>query len=471
MSSKQLSLAATWNVAPALFLAFAVTSCGGGGGGGGGVTAVPDSYLIADNQPNTVLNVGAPGVLGNDSGGLLTASTVTGTSCGNLSLNADGSFSYTHTATGGPSCDKSDSFTYRASSGGVSATATVTLNVNQPPVIDSNKVCLQTGPETITDPPQSISGTLSASAADPEGQPLTYTVSNGSQGSVSVNALTGQFTYTPFGVSTSRGADTFTFQVSDGTLTSQGTYKVVHTPRIMALGDSVTWGKNSMNLPPSGQRVSYRQPLKDVLTAAGYTIDFVGQLNDGAGAGLADEQHEGHGGCRADELVNGIGSGGCSLGQGVAGTTLSNWLNLDKPDVILLHIGTNDLSTAGAFDPNDINDVESILNIIDSWEGSNWPVTVVAAKIITNRGLATSETTSFNNALETMILSRAGDKLEWVDQQTNVQVPGDYDDLLHPNVSGFQKMSGVWLWPLTGDSNISTPSGSHSGAGVLSKCP
>jgi lysophospholipase L1-like esterase len=470
MSSKKPPLAAIWNVVPALLFVLAVTGCGGGGGGGG-VSAAPDSYLIADNQPNTVLNVGAPGVLANDSGGSLTASIVSSTSCGNLNLNADGSFTYTHTATGGPSCDKSDSFTYRASSGGGSATTTVTLNVNQPPAIDSSKVCLETGPETITDPPQSISGTLFASATDPEGQPLTYAVSNGSKGSVSVNALTGEFTYTPFGVSTSRGADTFTFQVSDGMLTTQGTYKIVHTPRVMPLGDSVTWGKNSSNQPPSGERVGYRLPLKTALTNAGYEIDFVGQLNDGAAAGLADEQHEGHGGCRADELLSGIGSGGCSQGQGVPGTTLSDWLALDKPDVVLLHIGTNDLSSAGSFNPNDINDVNNILNVIDTWEGANWPVTVVAAKIITNRELATPETDSFNAALQTMILSRTGDKLEWVDQQANVSVPDDYADLLHPNAGGFQKMSDVWLWPLTGDATISTVSGDHSGPGILPKCP
>ena len=460
MSSKQQVLGAKWNVVPALLLGLAVTSCGGGGGGGSGVSAAPDSYTIPDNQPDTVLNVGAPGVLANDSGGSLTASMVTSTSCGNLNLNADGSFSYTHTAAGG-ACGISDSFTYRATDGNQSATATVTLNVNQPPL--ANNRCQQT--VQINQP---VAGTLSAN--DPEGQQVTFSLINdGGKGHVVItNPLTGEFTYTPD--NNSRGADTFTFRASDGTLTADGMYKIVHTPRVMALGDSITWGKNSLNQPSSELRVSYRQALKDALTNAGYEIDFVGQLNNGAGAGLVDEQHEGHGGCTANDLVNGIGSGGCSSGQGVPNSKLSDWLALDKPDVVLLHIGTNDISNAGGFDPNNINDVESMLNIIDNWEVANWPVTVIVAKIITNRDYP-ADTTSFNNALQTMVLSRTGDSLELVDQQTNVQVPGDYSDQLHPNVSGFQKMSNVWLWPLTGDSNISTQSGSHFGAGILPKCP
>ena len=63
-----------------------------------------------------MLTVPAPGVLGNDSdpdGDPLTAVLVTGPSHGSLTLNANGSFSYT------PAADfaGSDSFTYRASDG------------------------------------------------------------------------------------------------------------------------------------------------------------------------------------------------------------------------------------------------------------------------------------------------------------------------------------------------------------------
>jgi hypothetical protein len=80
---------------------------------------------------DTLLTVGAPGVLANDSdpNGLpLTATLLTGVSHGLLALNPDGGFTYTPDAgyTG------ADSFTYQASNGTeVSNVATVRITVEE----------------------------------------------------------------------------------------------------------------------------------------------------------------------------------------------------------------------------------------------------------------------------------------------------------------------------------------------------
>jgi hypothetical protein len=87
-------------------------------------TAVNDSFTIGQSA---TLSVSAPGVLANDSGGAgSTATLVTGPSNGTLTLNSDGSFTYTPTSTfSGP-----DSFTYREVSGGAqSNVATVAITV------------------------------------------------------------------------------------------------------------------------------------------------------------------------------------------------------------------------------------------------------------------------------------------------------------------------------------------------------
>ena len=89
-------------------------------------TALDDSY----NTPqDTVLTVPAPGVLGNDSdanGDAMTAELRSNPNNGSVSLNADGSFSYTP-ANG---FSGSDSFSYRANDGqDVSNDATVTISV------------------------------------------------------------------------------------------------------------------------------------------------------------------------------------------------------------------------------------------------------------------------------------------------------------------------------------------------------
>ena len=63
-----------------------------------------------------MLTVAAPGVLGNDAdpdGNPLTATLVTGAGHGSLTLNANGSFTYTPAA----NFNGTDTFTYRASDG------------------------------------------------------------------------------------------------------------------------------------------------------------------------------------------------------------------------------------------------------------------------------------------------------------------------------------------------------------------
>jgi len=80
-------------------------------GGNTPPVAVDDTYTTTQDTP---LNVAAPGVLGNDiDWEPLTAALDTGPASGVLSLNADGSFSYTPTA----SFSGTVSFTYRANDG------------------------------------------------------------------------------------------------------------------------------------------------------------------------------------------------------------------------------------------------------------------------------------------------------------------------------------------------------------------
>jgi VCBS repeat-containing protein len=97
--------------------------------------ATNDSYTTSED---TALTEAAPGVLTNDTdadGDALTAALVSGPAHGTLTLNADGSFTYTPAANyNGP-----DAFTYKANDGIANsnvATVSLTVNaVNDPPTV------------------------------------------------------------------------------------------------------------------------------------------------------------------------------------------------------------------------------------------------------------------------------------------------------------------------------------------------
>jgi hypothetical protein len=291
----------------------------------------------------------------------------------------------------------------------------------------------------------SLSGRLPSSVSQATGFTIT---SLPSKGTVTVtNPNTGDFVYESN--VNARGTDSFMYRVTN----SQGQsvtslFNVVFIPRVMPLGDSITWGRTlpasngDGHNPPIGQRVGYRKVLRDLLAGAGYRIDYVGTLQSGYDSGFLpdDPDHEGHGAWTTAHLADGFP--GAPTGTG--GGNLAEWLDATKPDVVLLHSGTNDLNNGA--DPTSVaQEVERLLNIIDSWESSNWPVTVVLARII-NTNPATAATTAFNNALNNNVYSpRAarGDRIRLADHQGALN-GGDYSDQLHPNDSGYQKMANVW---------------------------
>jgi VCBS repeat-containing protein len=171
--------------------------------------AVNDAFTTNEDTP---LNVGVPGVLGNDSdpdGNPLTAVLETGPAVGTLTLNANGSFSYTPPANfNGPV-----SFTYRASDGAlVSDPATVTITVtavNDAPVAinDSYSTPFQTA-LTIAAP-----GVL-GNDTDVEGNPLAAVLGTGPANGTLTLSANGAFIYTPnAGFS---GSDSFTYRANDG---------------------------------------------------------------------------------------------------------------------------------------------------------------------------------------------------------------------------------------------------------------
>jgi VCBS repeat-containing protein len=175
--------------------------------------SIDDSYNVDED---TVLNVPAPGVLGNDDdvdGDLITAELVNGPANGVLTLNDDGSFTYTP----GANFSGTDSFTYKASDwlvDGNTATVTIAVNpVNDPPVATADGYSVNEN-DTLSVAAPGVLGNDS----DPDSDPMTAVkASDPSHGTLTLNA-DGSFTYTPYPDYT--GADSFSYRVFDGALES-----------------------------------------------------------------------------------------------------------------------------------------------------------------------------------------------------------------------------------------------------------
>lgn len=179
-----------------------------------------DSYSINED---TSLNAADPGVLANDTdadGDTLSAELVSGPGHGSLTLNSNGSFSYT------PAVNYSgaDSFTYRAHDGkAYSNPAAVSITVN---AVNDAPVAMGDSYTTDEDTPLSVGvpGVL-GNDTDVDGDALSAVLVSGpSHGALSLNAG-GSFNYTP--AAGYSGDDAFSYKANDGSLDSNAVTVVI----------------------------------------------------------------------------------------------------------------------------------------------------------------------------------------------------------------------------------------------------
>jgi VCBS repeat-containing protein len=200
--------------------------------------AASDAYTITED---TQLSVpAANGVLDNDSdpdSASITATLLTGPTHGTLSLAADGSFVYTPSL----NYNGTDSFYYRAFDGyNYSSQEVVNLTitpVNDAPnaVDDSYTLNLSTETNGTLDIGNSALGLLANDSDVDAGTTLTASFATQAQhGSVQIYP-DGSFVYTPN--QGFYGADSFTYQVSDGSLTDTAQVDLV----VDLQAPDVTW--------------------------------------------------------------------------------------------------------------------------------------------------------------------------------------------------------------------------------------
>ncbi|MCK5507993.1 MAG: hypothetical protein KAI50_05675, partial [Desulfobacterales bacterium] len=192
--------------------------------------------------------------------------------------------------------------------------------------------------------------------------------------------------------------------------------------RIMPLGDSITLGYDGSSSDLGG----YRSKLETGLLSESYEFDFVGSLNYGPSD--FDNDHEGHGGWQADEIASSI----------------YQWLIDNPAEVVLLHIGTNDISK-GQNTEGIAEEIDLILDRIDRYEiATNTNIVVILARII-NQKEPIQNIIDLNSAIQDLADAREDDNIIVVDMEKALYYPDDMSDNLHPNNNGYAKMADIWL--------------------------
>jgi lysophospholipase L1-like esterase len=196
--------------------------------------------------------------------------------------------------------------------------------------------------------------------------------------------------------------------------------------KIMPLGDSITWGVGSMT------HSSYRDDLSRRLAGAGLDVDFVGSQKSGAGL---DDDNEGH------------------PGWTIAGISqqLDGWLATYTPDVILLHIGTNDMRTAGRA----AGATTRLSMLLDQIQADRPDAQVFVAELVgagdDGDSAGHQHRVDAYNAQVGPIVASKGANFHLVDQS---RIRGiDMADRLHPNDFGYAEMSYNWYRALSATLN------------------
>ncbi|GIJ46817.1 lipase [Virgisporangium aliadipatigenens] len=205
--------------------------------------------------------------------------------------------------------------------------------------------------------------------------------------------------------------------------------------RIMPLGASITDGFNV----PGG----YRIKMWELLTAAGYRIDFVGSGSNGP-ASLGDHDHEGHSGWRIDQIH----------------AQLNGWLRSYAPRSILIHLGTNDVNQNYDL-PNAPARMGALLDAIRA--AAPTAQVFVATLVPESDPVAEARIQAFNAALPGIVAQR-GPLVHLVDMHSVVS-QSELADGIHPTAAGYDKMGVRWVEamravPASLDAQVLPPVGS-----------
>ncbi|HBR97240.1 MAG TPA: cellulose-binding protein [Gammaproteobacteria bacterium] len=214
----------------------------------------------------------------------------------------------------------------------------------------------------------------------------------------------------------------------------------------MLLGDSITQGDK--------RHVSYRYPLWKKLVAANAHIDLVGTQRDNFQGNPSwpkyqgqafDRDHEGYWGWRTDEVLSQV----------------DGWLRNHTPDIVLLHLGSNDMFHDNTVDST----VDELRTLVDRLRAANPTVAVLMAQLIP-ADRQNAQITQLNARIVELAseMNTDASPVMVVDHNTGFNVSDHTYDGIHPNARGEEIMATRWLDALLASQVLGQavlPSASH----------
>lgn len=190
--------------------------------------------------------------------------------------------------------------------------------------------------------------------------------------------------------------------------------------RIMALGASVTFGTGSS----TGN--SYRSDLRNMLVAAGQTVNFVGEFTNG---NFTNDQVEATPGFTISEIAD------------LASRSTPQF----QPNLVLMDAGTNNCNNGGLVPDAGANVTAMINGIFAQSPGA----TVILTTVLAHKDPAQDACrVDINSQYSTLVpqLAATGAKVTLVDMRSaDGPTLADLADERHPNDVGYQKMATVWF--------------------------
>ena len=187
--------------------------------------------------------------------------------------------------------------------------------------------------------------------------------------------------------------------------------------------------------------------MHGLLTAAGYDFDFVGSENAGE-ALFSDGDNAGFPGIEASHLPILLSTGKITQNSPFLYSkndqvTAGPYLDAFQPDVVLLHIGTNNVASTN---PSVMGD---ILNEIEAYAVRSGITVTVFMALIIKENPNNAKTQTYNSGISSIANGRSSNNMKVIvvdmENGAGIDYTTEMVDRWHINNSGYEKMAQLWF--------------------------